>query len=432
MGRPRLLPHLHLLLLLLLCSLAISFYCYYYYYYHESLLSPSATTHFTFLPSSYPRKPIEIHKHQNQILQTLTKDNRGLFAQPPYHNWEIFRDDFNQMLKNFKIFVYPDAFLPSAPFANIFLPHPNPLDAKLGNYFSEHMFKISLLNSSLLTSNPHEAHLFFMPFSINALRNDPRVRSEPSIADFVAGYTAEIAQKFKFWNASKGADHFFVFCHSVGRDAASKHEDLHYNAIQVACSSTYFHRLYVSHKDIALPQVWPHLLNQTLISPNSRTRLIFFSGRAQNSRVRQELIATWQNDTSMDVFSGYPPFPVEEGFKRSRYCLHVKGYEVNTARISDALNYGCVPVIVSDHYDLPFANVLDWTKFAVIVSHGDVRFLKQILMSIPRKTYIGLYSNLLIVRKHFRWHATPRGYDAFHMTAYQLWLRRGIHSFSFV
>jgi hypothetical protein len=47
---------------------------------------------------------------------------------------------------------------------------------------------------------------------------------------------------------------FYVCCHSVGRNAASKFLDLHRNAIQVVCSSSYYHKFYVAHKDVALPK----------------------------------------------------------------------------------------------------------------------------------------------------------------------------------
>ncbi|XP_031389294.1 probable glycosyltransferase At3g07620 [Punica granatum] len=347
----------------------------------------------------------------------------------PYHNWEQFAADFQEMMRSFKIYVYPHALNSSSasPFADIFLPHPKPTNPKLGNYFSEHMFKVSLLRSSLITPNPEEAHFFFMPFSINNLRNDPRVRSGESISRFVADYTERISREFEFWNASLGADHFYVHCHSVGRMAASQHRTLLNNAIQVTCSSSYFQRLYVAHKDVGLPQVWARPSVDVLTPPSKRDKLVFFSGRIQNSQVRQELITLWGNDTSMDIFSGRPPYPYEEGFKRSRYCLHVKGYEVNTARVSDAINYGCVPVIISNYYDLPFPNILDWSKFSVIINHGEIKSLKKILQSIPRKTYLSMYGNLSPVRRHFIWHQKPTGYDSLHMTAYQLWLRRGTH-----
>ena len=89
----------------------------------------------------------------------------------------------------------------------------------------------------------------------------------------------------------------------------------------------------------------------------------------------------------MDIFSGNLSFQYEEGFRRSRYCLHVKGYEVNTARISDgsdAIHYGCIPVIISNYYDLPFSDLLYWSKFSIIIGQEDIGFLKKILLSVSR------------------------------------------------
>ncbi|KAK3035785.1 hypothetical protein RJ639_034601, partial [Escallonia herrerae] len=346
----------------------------------------------------------------------------------PYHDWELFEADYNEMLRKLKIFVYPDAFdSGTSPFANIFMPYSNPFHPKLGNYLSEHAFKVALLRSELVTDRPEEADLFFMPFSINAMRNDPRLHSTDSISGFVANYTHRIGSEFKFWNASSGSDHFYVCCHSIGREAASKHRELLNNAIQVTCSSSYFQRLYISHKDVGLPQVWPRQPEPLLSPPDERDRLVFFAGRIQNARVRQELLALWGNDSSMDM---NPSFPYEQGFRRSKYCLHVKGYEVNTARISDAIHYGCVPVLISNYYDLPLANVLDWSKFSITIHEADIVFLKRILLAVPGPTYSSMYQNLEIVRKHFAWNTNPGNYDSFYMTAYQLWLRRGLHRLS--
>ena len=206
---------------------------------------------------------------------TKTIANKVDIELGPYHNWQLFALDFQEMMRSFKIYVYPDAFMnqshsKSSPFSPIFLPHPDPFHTRLGNYFSEHMFKVALLRSSLITRHPEEAHLFFLPFSINLLRNDPRVYSEASIAEFVTQYTTRVRRDFKFWNASAGSDHFYVYCHSVGREAASRLHELYNNAIQVTCSSSYFQRYYVSHKDVGLPQVWPRLHEKTLTPPDAR------------------------------------------------------------------------------------------------------------------------------------------------------------------
>lgn len=99
-------------------------------------------------------------------------------------------------------------------------------------------------------------------------------------------------------------------------------------------------------------------------------------------------------------------------------------FQVPTARIGDAIYFGCVPVILSDQYDLPFKDVVDWTEFAVIVAEQDIPNLKKILKSIPDGKYKKLHANVQIIRRLFTWHSPPQDYDIFHMTAYDLWLRR--------
>lgn len=56
----------------------------------------------------------------------------------------------------------------------------------------------------------------------------------------------------------------------MGRDAASRHLGLFSNAIQVTCSSSYFQRFYVAHKDVGLPQVWPRPQEKALNPPHAR------------------------------------------------------------------------------------------------------------------------------------------------------------------
>lgn len=94
----------------------------------------------------------------------------------PYHNWPLFSTDYEEMVSNLKIFVHPHVHPglvspTSSTNDGIFLPLADPSkNPKLGNYFSEHAFKVALLQSSLLTQR-EEANFFFIPFPINAMRN---------------------------------------------------------------------------------------------------------------------------------------------------------------------------------------------------------------------------------------------------------------------
>ncbi|KAH0709487.1 hypothetical protein KY284_010914 [Solanum tuberosum] len=156
---------------------------------------------------------------------------------------------------------------------------------------------------------------------------------------------------------SGGADHFYVACHWSAMEKAI-HVKL--NAIQVVCSSSYFLSGYLPHKDASIPQIWPRKGPSPTNAPSRSMKT-----------------------------------PYSEALLNSKYCIHAKGFEINTARIGDALYYGCVPVILADHYDLPCADILNWESFSVIVSSLDISKLKQILQAIEYHHYVKLQNNVM-------------------------------------
>ncbi|KAG5571795.1 hypothetical protein H5410_061561 [Solanum commersonii] len=179
---------------------------------------------------------------------------------------------------------------------------------------------------------------------------------------------------------------------------------------QVVCSSSYFLSGYLPHKDASIPQIWPRKGPSPTNAPSRRKKLAFFVG-AMNSRVRENFVKTWNNDSEIMVHRGSMKTPYSEAF------------EINTARIGDALYYGCVPVILADHYDLPYADILNWESFSVIVSSLDIPKLKQILEAIEYHHYVKLQNNVMKVKKHFQWNSFSKDFDIFHMVMYELWIR---------
>lgn len=168
-----------------------------------------------------------------------------------FHDKYIFTEEYKEMNRSFKVFVYPHS--KDHPFAHALLP----VDFEpRGNYASESYFKKALMQSHFITEDPSKADLFFLPFSIARLRHDPRV-DVGGISEFIHNYMTDIRQNYPYWNQSGGANHFYVACHSIGRSAMEKAEEVRLNAIQVVCSSSYFLSGYVAHKDASLPQIWP-------------------------------------------------------------------------------------------------------------------------------------------------------------------------------
>lgn len=345
-----------------------------------------------------------------------------------YHDKDNFLENYKQMNKSLKIYIYPHA--ETDPFANVLLPDNNRSPG--GNYASESYFKIGLSMSHFVTQDPNEARLFFLPFSIASMRHDKRI-GVGGIKDFIKDYISTISHKYPFWNRTGGADHFYVACHSIGRTAMEKAPEVRINAIQAVCSSSYFLQGYTAHKDVSIPQIWPRPGVPPHRDPSKRKMLAFYAG-AMNSRVRESLVRTWVNDTEIGVHKNRLKTPYSESLLGSKFCIHAKGFEVNTARIGDAIYYGCIPVVLADHYDLPFADILDWRSFSVVVSTEDIAFLKKILKGIvDSDEYIKLQKNVVKVQNHFQWHKKPMDFDTFYMVMYELWLRRSsirIHLFN--
>lgn len=353
--------------------------------------------------------------HENSVFDGSGKfkENNNVF-----HDRDIFLEDYKEMNRSFKIYVYPHR--KDDPFANVLLPVKTEPG---GNYASESYFKKALMKSHFITKDPTKADLFFMPFSIASLRHDRRV-GVGGIQDFIRDYVQNMIHKYPYWNRTGGADHFYVACHSIGRSAMDKAPDVKFNAIQVVCSSSYFLSGYIAHKDACLPQIWPRKENPPNLVSSNRKKLAFFAGEV-NSPVRINLVETWKNDTEIFVHNGRLKTPYGDELLGSKFCFHVRGYEVNTARIGDSLYYGCVPVIIANYYDLPFADILNWKSFSVVVTTLDIPLLKKILKGIVSSgEYLMLQKNVLKVREHFQWHSPPLDFDAFYMVMYELWLRR--------
>ncbi|XP_041026811.1 probable glycosyltransferase At5g03795 isoform X1 [Juglans microcarpa x Juglans regia] len=330
---------------------------------------------------------------------------------------DVFQEDYKEMNRSFKIYVYPHKR--NDPFANVLLPVDS---VPSGNYASESYFKKVLMKSHFITNDSTKADLFFLPFSIARLRHDPRV-GVGGIQDFVRDYIFNISRKYPYWNRTGGADHFYVACHSIGRSAMDKANEVKFNSIQVVCSSSYYQSGYIAHKDACLPQIWPRQGDPPNLASSKRKKLAFFAGEI-NSPVREKLLQVWRNDTEIFAHFGRLKTPYADELLGSKFCLHVKGYEVNTARIADSLYYGCVPVSIANYYDLPFGDILNWKRFSIVVATLDIPLLKEILKGISSEEYLMLRSNVLKVRKHFQWHFPAVDYDAFYMVMYELWLRR--------
>jgi len=65
----------------------------------------------------------------------------------------------------------------------------------------------------------------------------------------------------------------------------------------------------------------------------------------------------------------------------SKFCLCPRGYGLNSFRIYESMQLGCIPVIITDKFYLPWEDELDWKDFSVLITENDIPNLEHILRS---------------------------------------------------
>nr|XP_012774456.1 exostosin-1 isoform X2 [Maylandia zebra] len=96
----------------------------------------------------------------------------------------------------------------------------------------------------------------------------------------------------------------------------------------------------------------------------------------------------------------YSKFDYQELLHNSTFCLVPRGRRLGSFRFLEALQAACIPVILSNGWELPFSEVIDWRKAAII---GDERLLLQ----VPSITRSVGHDRILALRQQtqFLWDA---------------------------
>ncbi|GMG98854.1 hypothetical protein Nepgr_000694 [Nepenthes gracilis] len=164
------------------------------------------------------------------------------------------------------------------------------------------------------------------------------------------------------------------------------------------------------------------------LPPSHRSILAFFGGRLHD-RIRPALLVHWEErDNDVQVYQKLPVgVSYEEMMKMSKYCSCPSGFEVASPRIVEAIYAGSVPVLIPQHYVLPFSDILDWDS-SVQGSVTEIPNLKKILMWIPQAKYLKMQEGVRQVQRHFVVNNPPKRYDVFSKIIHSTWLRRaGLH-----
>ena len=102
----------------------------------------------------------------------------------------------------------------------------------------------------------------------------------------------------------------------------------------------------------------------------------------------------------------------------SKFCLNIVGDTPSSNRLFDAISSHCISVIISDDFELPFEDVLDYSKFCIFIrSSYAVRkgYLLNFLRGIKEDQWIKMWKRLKEFTKHFEYQYPSQPNDAVDM-----------------
>ncbi|XP_015577550.1 probable arabinosyltransferase ARAD1 isoform X2 [Ricinus communis] len=177
-------------------------------------------------------------------------------------------------------------------------------------------------------------------------------------------------------------------------------------------------------KDIIVP--YSHRINvyNGDIGVRDRNTLLFFMGnryRKDGGKIRDLLFQMLESEEDVVIKHGTQSREnrraASRGMHTSKFCLNPAGDTPSACRLFDSIVSLCVPVIVSDSIELPFEDVIDYTKIAIFVETTDSLkpgYLVKLLREVTSERILEYQKELKKVTRYFE-------YDNSNGTVNEIW-----------
>ncbi|XP_023741737.1 probable arabinosyltransferase ARAD1 [Lactuca sativa] len=284
-------------------------------------------------------------------------------------------------------------------------------------------------SEAVRVSNPDAADVFFVPFFSSMSFNTHGKNMTDPDTEFDRQLQVDILKFLRestYWQRTSGRDHVIPVHHPNA--FRFLREEVNASILIVADFGRYSKSMANLHKDVVAPYM--HVVKSFMDddSPNPyklRTTLLFFRGRTvrkAEGKVRAKLEKILKGYSDVHFEAGYATGEginaSTQGMRTSRFCLHPAGDTPSSNRLFDAIVSHCVPVIVSDHIELPFESELDYSKFSVFFSVKEALvpgYMVEELRKIPEERWVEMWGRLKEIAHHYEYEYPPKKDDAVNM-----------------
>lgn len=303
---------------------------------------------------------------------------------------------------------------------------PYPASPLIRQYSAEYWLLASLLRipapdsaAVRVVADWREADVVFVPFfaslSFNRHASEDRALQR-RLLDFLAARPE--------WRRSGGRDHVVLAHHPNGMLHARYRL---WPCVFVLCDfGRYPHSVANVDKDVVAPYLHmvDNFFNDTA-GYNQRPTLLYFQGaiyRKDGGFIRQELYYLLKDEKDVHFsFGSVAGNGIEQstrGMRASKFCLNIAGDTPSSNRLFDSIVSHCVPIIISDEIELPFEDVIDYSKFCIIVRGADAvkkDFLINLIKGISQEEWTSMWNKLKEVERHFEYQYPSQPDDAVQM-----------------
>ncbi|CAO2143121.1 unnamed protein product [Urochloa humidicola] len=303
----------------------------------------------------------------------------------------------------------------------------------------EYWLTLDLLRSSsssapcgaaVRVADSRDADLVFVPFFASLSYNrhsrpvpPEKVARDKALQEKLVRYLTARPE----WKRYGGADHIIVAHHP--NSLLHARAPLSPAVFVLSDFGRYHPRVASLEKDVIAP--YKHMA-KTFINDSAgfddRPTLLYFRGaiyRKQGGSIRRELYYMLKDEKDVYFSFGsvqdHGASKASQGMHSSKFCLNIAGDTPSSNRLFDAIVSHCVPVIISDDIELPYEDVLDYSKFSIFVRSSDAvkkAYLMNLISGVSKQQWTRMWERLKEVDKYFEYQYPSQKDDAVQM----IWL----------